>query len=59
MDRRGGGLTRLPAEERDSRSSSQTQPQPPTAPRAVSQQNRILSGMEGLAADCVLLIMFK
>lgn len=26
---------------------------------ATSQQNRILSGMEGLAADCVLLIMFK
>lgn len=29
------------------------------APEVTSQQNLILSGMEGLAADCVLLIMFK
>ena len=59
MDRHGRERKRPPAQEQDSRRSSQTQAQPPTAPQAVSQQTLILSGIEGLAADCVLLITFK
>lgn len=54
-----GSLTLDTQKDKDNSGSSKTQPQPLRAPEATSQQNLILSGIEGLAADCVLLIMFK
>lgn len=59
--RTGGGGQLHPCTQREKTGVMPVKPSPNFRPalEAASQQNRILSGMEGLAADCVLLIMFK
>lgn len=58
-DTRRRELEPLPTKKIDSSSANKPQSQPFPDPEATSQQNLILNGNEGLAADCVLLIMFK